>query len=153
MNRRTILSILAFALIFSLGCKKTFPDLTPPDEEKLIREYVAANHPKAIRDESGLYYEIINPGAGEANDITSTVNLNYTAKILKGDQFDAGNNKSFVVQNVIRAWKIALPKIKPGGRILIFVPSSLAYGSFTPKPEIPRYATLMFDLELIGYLK
>ncbi|RZK76119.1 MAG: hypothetical protein EOO92_15095 [Pedobacter sp.] len=153
MNKRTILSILAFSLIFTLGCKKTFPELTPPDEEKLIKDYVAINHPNAIRDESGMYYQVITPGDGAANDITSSVNLNYTAKILNGNQFDAGSNKSFVVQNVFRAWQIALPKIKPGGKIIIFVPSLLAYGKFTPKPEIPEYATLIFELELIGYLK
>lgn len=53
--------------------------------------------------------------------------------------------------NLIRGWEEALQMMHKGEKWLIIVPGELAYGAKGRAPDIPRDATLVFELELLDF--
>ena len=41
--------------------------------------------------------------------------------------------------------------MKTGSKWRLYVPSELAYGEYSPGPNIPPHSTLIFDVELLGF--
>jgi FKBP-type peptidyl-prolyl cis-trans isomerase FkpA len=153
MTKQTILYAIAVTLMFSVGCKKIEQEATLPAEDALIRNYLSTNKIEATKDKSGVYYQIMEPGAGDPVVYTSTVTVNYKGSLLNGQQFDDVANKDFLFINVMQGWQVGINKIRPGGRIKLFVPSSLGYGQYVPKPEVPANSVLVYDLELVAQKK
>jgi len=102
---------------------------------------------------SGLQYKIIKPGTGKSPTLQDTVVAHYRGTLLDGREFDSSYARNepttFPLGNVIKGWQEALPLIKEGGKMQIFVPSNLAYGGRSPGGIIGPNATLVFDIELI----
>lgn len=129
------------------GCK----NVTPESEEPQMQTYVAANNIAATRHNSGIYYQIINPGTGATPTLTSTVYITYTGKLLNGAVFDQLTDPSksgWELRGLIEGWQIGLPLIKKGGKIKLIIPSSLAYGC-NGRGSIPPNAVLYFDIDII----
>jgi len=98
---------------------------------------------------SGMLYHIIEPGKGDTATICKSVNVTYVAKFNDStttSHFDS-STKTFPLGSLITAWKSGIPLIKPGGRILLYVPPTLAYGQWGNGP-IPGNAYLYFDIRL-----
>ncbi len=152
--KKSLLLLAFFALVFS-ACKKssnTTPTVDPAIQAKidddLIKAYIAANNLTAVKDPSGLYYQIIDPGSGTAPTVKSTVTVAYVGKLLNGSPFDSSSNYTALLGgNLIQGWKIGIPYIKPGGRILLIIPSALAYGP-PGKGSIPPNTVLIFTIDL-----
>ncbi len=53
------------------------------------------------------------------------------------------------LRRVIKGWKEGLQLIGEGGRIVLFVPSRLAYGRDGAPPSIKRNETLIFIIDLL----
>lgn len=153
MNKLTIIYAIAFALMFSIGCKKSDQDAPLPDEDAIIKNYLSSISSDAIRDKSGVYYKIMEPGAGDPVVYTSTVTVNYKGSLLNGQQFDDVSNKHIKYINAMQGWQVGINKIRPGGKIKLYVPSQLGYGRYVPKPEVPANSILVFDLELVSQQK
>ncbi|MEZ2337223.1 FKBP-type peptidyl-prolyl cis-trans isomerase [Mucilaginibacter sp. RCC_168] len=118
-------------------------------DDSLIRVYLKANPQiKAVKDPSGLYYQIIKPGTGVAPTEGSTVTVNYTCSLMGGQLYDKGSNFSRPLSSLVKAWQIAVPHLKPGGNMVLYVPSHLAYGAGGAGP-IPENAVLTFDIDLV----
>ena len=98
------------------------------DDDAIIAYLAAHTSITATKDASGLYYQILDPGTGAAITTNSTVVVNYAGKDIKDVQFEAKDNVSYIVSQLIPGWQIGLPKIKYGGKILLIIPSGLAYG-------------------------
>ena len=141
--------LITFALLLVLiaGCKDDDKDYAVIDE-KIITDYLAANNIDAQRDDSGLYYKIITPGTGDITPF-NTVEATYTGSFIDGEVFDARTGK-FSLVSFIRAWQIGIPKIGKGGKIQLFVPSALGYGS-KGSGDIPANTVLLFDVEVFDY--
>ena len=141
--------LITFALLLVLiaGCKDDDKDYAVIDE-KIITDYLAANNIEAQRDPSGLYYKIVNRGTGVITPF-NTIDAKYTGTFIDGEVFDANAGK-FSLVNFIRAWHIGIPKIGKGGKILLFAPSALCYGS-KGKGEIPANTVLLFEVEVFDY--
>ena len=120
-------------------------------DDKLIKSFIERNSLNATRDVSGVYYIIDKPGSGKEINSGSVVYPYYTGRLLDGTQFDSNTTDTTVnfplKGGVIPGWQKALPLIKEGGKMRIFIPSGLAYGS-NPQGSIKMNAVLDFDIEV-----
>lgn len=103
---------------------------------------------------SGLQYKIITEGEGTAPVATDIVEVHYRGTLLDGTEFDSsykrGEPISFPLNGVIPGWTEGLQLIKPGGKIELYIPSELAYGSRGAGGAIGPDETLIFEVELLG---
>ena len=111
---------------------------------------------------SGLFYHIENEGEGAPIQWGDYLQAHYKGYFLDGEVFDASRPKGkpmeFYVGNMIPAWNEALQLLKPGGRMLLFAPSSLAYGEEGVQDKsgeevVPPNEPLVFELEVVERLK
>ncbi|MBN4078591.1 FKBP-type peptidyl-prolyl cis-trans isomerase [Gammaproteobacteria bacterium AH-315-C21] len=104
--------------------------------------------------ESGLQYQIIEPGEGANPSATDSVTVHYKGTLLDGTEFDSSHKRgqpaTFPLNGVIAGWTEGVQLVKPGGTIKLFIPSDLAYGDRGSPPTIGPGATLIFDVELIS---
>jgi len=153
--KKILLLLFAPLLILSACSKKDDTNVDPVKQaaadDVTIKTYLAA-HPEitATKDASGLYYQIITPGTGANPTATSTVTVNYTGKLLNGTTFDTGTAFTSSLSSLITGWKIGIPLVKAGGRILLIIPSGLAYGS-QATGSIPANSVLLFTIDLTGF--
>ena len=73
----------------------------------------------------------------------------------KGDSFDsttAAAPFTFTLGagEVIVGWDLGIAGMRVGGRRRIVIPHDKAYGPAGRSPQIPRYATLLFEVELLA---
>lgn len=123
----------------------------PASEIERVQAYLTANNISATQHCSGLFYVIDNPGTGATPTVCNTVKVNYEGKLTDGTTFDKSTDPvDFPLTNVIVGFRNGVPLIKTGGKIRLFVPPSLGYGS-TPPPgsPIPANAILIFDVSLL----
>ncbi|MFN7703183.1 MAG: FKBP-type peptidyl-prolyl cis-trans isomerase [Chryseotalea sp.] len=113
-----------------------------------IKNYIDANSiANVVRHPSGLYYKVTKTGTGEFPTVFSTINFTYTGKFLNsGTVFDDGRLDALLF-NLVDGFKIGLPKLRAGGKITLYVPSYLGYGS-TASGAVPANSVLIFDVEL-----
>ncbi len=112
-----------------------------------------ASKPGVHTTPSGLQYKIITEGTGKKPTVTDTVLVNYRGATIDGVEFDSSYKRnapiSFPLNGVIPGWTEGVQLIKEGGKIQLFIPSNLAYGSRGAGGVIPPDATLVFDVELL----
>lgn len=125
------------------------------EETKSRNEFIAKNNITNQPSASGLIIVEQEPGTGEMIKSGQVASVKYTGKFLNGSVFDASDmhdGKPFDVNvgkgEVIPGWDEALQKMKKGGKAMLVIPSSLAYGAQGSGP-IPPYSSLVFDLEII----
>lgn len=103
---------------------------------------------------SGLQYKVIEAGDGPMPEPTDQVSTHYEGTLIDGTVFDSsyqrGEPATFPVNQVIKGWQEALPKMKVGSKWQIFVPSDLAYGERGAGENIGPNETLIFTIELLG---
>jgi len=103
---------------------------------------------------SGLQYEILKEGEGDSPTAKDTVKVNYKGTLLDGTVFDSSYDRgepiSFPLNGVIKGWTEGLQLTKVGGKIRLFIPSDLAYGTRGAGGKIGPNATLIFDVELLA---
>ncbi|MGX5819894.1 FKBP-type peptidyl-prolyl cis-trans isomerase [Chitinophaga lutea] len=111
-----------------------------------------------IAHPSGLYYKIMEKGNGR-----DTITLNnvpvviYTRSVLLQNRVvesSQGLPTSFdgrKLKDHIAGWQIGLPQISKGGRILMYIPSSLAFGPVGVNGVIPPNAILACDVTLVDF--
>ena len=135
-------------LVFEIDLIK----VTDAETEGDILVYLETNGLEAESAESGLYYEIENPGEGDPIAENSIVTVKYTAYFLDGTEFDASDDDGiqFKLQDVIPGFSEGLTYFKKGGNGRLFIPPSLAYGEEGVPNRIKRGAVLIFDIEIIS---
>ena len=128
------------------------------DERATIAGYLSTNSIAATEHPSGVFYTIVSPGAGATPAICSGINVKYKGSLIpSGAQFDAtvGNSSiSFQLGELIVGWQKALPMIKAGGKINLYIPPSLGYGAQPVYDQvgdirIPPNSYLKFEIELL----
>ena len=124
-------------------------------DAKLIQDFLAKNKIEAEQDASGIWYTITEPGTGGNPASTSKVKTHYKGMLLNGTVFDSsydrGQPLEFGLNQVIRGWQIAIPKLQKGGKGTFYIPSGLAYGPTGAGGVIPANAVLIFDVELLDF--
>jgi len=102
---------------------------------------------------SGLQYEVVKAGAGKTPVASDNVTVHYTGKLTDGTVFDSsverGEPATFGVGDVIPGWTEVLQLMKEGDKWIVYLPYDLAYGERGAGQDIPPYAALIFEVELI----
>lgn len=106
---------------------------------------------------SGLQYEVLASGNGDAPKASDNVEVHYTGKLIDGTVFDSsverGVPASFGVTQVIPGWVEALQLMHEGDKWRLYIPSNLAYGPNGAGGVIGPNMTLIFDVELLRVIK
>ena len=151
--------------VFSLSCSKKNDACNydacaisaPASEVIQLESYLSsAGITTATKHCSGMYYSIDAAGSGSTATICSYVGVKYTGMLTNGSIFDQSTTPvNFQLGGLIEAWKKGIPLIKPGGKIKLYCPPSLAYGSQEIRNSsgaviIPANSILIFEIELVA---
>ncbi len=102
---------------------------------------------------SGLQYKVVSSGTGKSPSATDNVTVHYTGKTIDGNVFDSsvqrGQPASFGLGQVIRGWTEGLQLMHEGDKFIFYIPQELGYGERGAGGQIPPFATLIFEVELI----
>ena len=122
--------------------------------EKFLAEN--AKKPGVTTTASGLQYEVLKPGAGAKPTPSNQVTVHYVGTLLNGKEFDSSVRRrepaTFGVTQVIQGWVEGLQLMPLGSKYKFYIPANLAYGERGAGGDIPPYATLIFEVELIKIL-
>lgn len=112
-----------------------------------------ATKPGVHTTPSGLQYKVITEGHGKSPKSTDTVLVHYRGTTIDGTEFDSSYKRnepiSFPLNGVIPGWTEGVQHMKEGGKMQLFIPSNLAYGSRGAGGVIAPDSTLVFDIELL----
>lgn len=144
---------LALLLSFANACGTkencTSPTKTAPASEVTnLEAYLTAQGITATKDSRGFYYAITVPGGSAKPTICSTISVKYTGRLQNGTIFDSSNGATFNLSQLIVGWQQGIPYIGKGGKITLYLPPSLGYGS-SASGSIPANSILIFEIELI----
>jgi FKBP-type peptidyl-prolyl cis-trans isomerase len=105
---------------------------------------------------SGLYVHDLVVGTGAIADSMATAEVHYTGWLADGTKFDTSLERQETfrftvgIGQVIAGWDEGVRGMRVGGKRRLVVPPKLGYGDVGAAPVIPRMATLVFDVELVG---
>lgn len=109
--------------------------------------------PDIVTLNSGIQYKIVKKGTGKLPKIKDTVTVKYRGTLLDGTEFDSsykrGESDSFKLSDMIPGFSQAMIQVPDGSKVIIYIPSLLAYGE-KGNEGIPPYAAVIFEVELNG---
>ncbi len=116
--------------------------------------------PEVVKTGSGLEYVVLEEGAegGKSPTAGEMVVVHYEGRFVKdGTTFDSsfqrGQPAVFPADKVIPGWVEMLKLMKTGDRVMVHIPSQIAYGEKgTPDGFIPPEADLQFEVQLLDVL-
>ena len=103
---------------------------------------------------AGVLYRTLETGQGSTSPrLNSVVSVHYKGTLINGREFDNSWKRNcpeaFRLNEVIEGWQIALLRMHPGSRWIVYIPYTMGYGTRTSGP-IPAYSTLIFEVELLN---
>ncbi len=122
-------------------------------------KFLAENKTKegVVELPSGLQYQIITEGTGVKPAETDTVEVHYRGTLIDGTEFDSsyerGETAKFPLNRVIKGWTEGLQLIGEGAKVMLYIPSNLAYGEQNTGGKIKPNSTLIFEVEMIKVSK
>ena len=102
---------------------------------------------------SGLQYQVLKEGNGKKPSATDQVVCHYEGTLIDGTIFDSSYQRNqpatFGLNQVIAGWTEGVQLMQEGAKYRFFIPYNLAYGERGAGAQIPPFAALVFDVELI----
>ena len=102
---------------------------------------------------SGLQYQVLKEGNGKKPSAIDQVVCHYEGTLIDGTVFDSSYQRNqpatFGLNQVISGWTEGVQLMQEGAKYRFFIPYKLAYGERGAGAQIPPFATLVFDVELI----
>ncbi len=132
-----------------------------------ILSITACSKQAATQGKAGSVTELVKTdtkvGEGAEAIEGRSVSVHYTGWLYdevapdhKGRRFDSSRDRGqpFEFQlgasRVIRGWDQGVQGMKVGGQRTLVIPSNLGYGPIGAGEAIPPFATLIFEVELVG---
>ena len=110
------------------------------------------------KKDGGVKKTITKPGTGVEMPYTgSKVHVHYTGRLQDGTKFDSSRDRpgffSFQLGKgeVIKGWDLTVPTMKINEVCEIVLAPEYGYGENGFPPSIPKNATLIFEIELLGW--
>lgn len=111
------------------------------------------------RRDSGLYVQVLEEGEGEPAEPGDSMAVHYTVWFPDGRKLDSSRDHRppeplpMVLGQtaLIEGWTQGVTGMRLGERRRLVVPYDLAYGASGRPPQVPPYATLVFEVELAGH--
>ena len=102
---------------------------------------------------SGLQYQVLKEGNGKKPSATDQVVCHYEGTLIDGTVFDSSYKRNepatFGLNQVSAGWTEGVQLMSEGAKYRFFIPYNLAYGERGAGAQIPPFAALVFDVELI----
>lgn len=149
---------LLFITVFSISCGSCSkeettcdpPQVTVPQEELTrLTDFLNSKNITAELDARGFFYTIAAQGDGKYPSACSQVTVNYKGTLTNGAIFDKRDGTGFDLSHLISGWRLGIPMIAPGGKITLYLPPSLGYGS-SASGGIPGNSILIFEIDLLA---
>jgi FKBP-type peptidyl-prolyl cis-trans isomerase len=108
-----------------------------------------------MADTNGLKIKDLKVGKGPEVKDGDTVVMHYTGWLEDGKKFDSSVDRKepfetpIGVGYVIKGWDLGVVGMKVGGKRKLTIPHELGYGKYGVDPDIPGFATLIFEVELL----
>lgn len=109
--------------------------------------------------DGGVLKEITKPGTGPAVQAGQTVFAHYTGKLADGRVFDSTIGKPHRAEHgfyfqigagqVIKGWDVGFASMRVGESAVLTIAPEYGYGDAGIAGQIPRKATLIFEVELL----
>ena len=110
---------------------------------------------KVVTTDSGLKYQDLKVGTGDAAKKGDVVEVHYTGWLAKnGKKFDSSLDSGEPFEfplgagKVIKGWDVGVVGMKVGGKRKLWIPPSLGYKG-RRMGEIPPNSELIFEVELL----
>lgn len=130
-------------------------------DQNAIVDYAMEQLIPLKRTPTGLFYYVQKAGEGPLLNWGDYIKVDYQGYFLDGKLFDDTRRRNkplqFYIGNMIQGWNEGLQHVAPGGRILLAVPSPLAY-STDGLPDgkggllVPGDTPLIFEVEVLEKL-
>ncbi|WP_177230570.1 FKBP-type peptidyl-prolyl cis-trans isomerase [Chitinophaga sp. CF118] len=158
--------ILRYYLLFLLvltGCSKqeyaneTYEGVvdTIAKQDVQIQAYISSHNLTMQKDPTGMYYKIYLAGDSLRMTENSVPTIIYTRSNLQDSLLDASfgstNFDGRKLKDHIVGWQIGLQQIGKGGKILMIIPSPLAFGKEAVGNIIPANTILVCEVELVDF--
>jgi FKBP-type peptidyl-prolyl cis-trans isomerase FkpA len=105
----------------------------------------------AIKDPSGLRYNVTTPGSGSKPTLSNTVYFSYTGKVLKtGVVFGESTSlvSSYLGTTVPPGLQTGFQQIQPNSSVTFYIPSSLAFGlNSSAKSGITANSNIIYTVQ------
>ena len=106
---------------------------------------------------SGVRWLDLRPGSGDPVPAGATVTVHYIGFLSTGKRFansiEKGKPATVPLKDVIPGWREGIPGMQVGGKRRLIVPANLGYGAKGFKEVVPPNSTLVYEIELIGFVK
>lgn len=109
------------------------------------------------RRESGLYVQALEEGEGPRATAGDSLYVHYTVWFPDGRKLDSSFDENpprplpmvLGQTRLIEGWTEGVTGMRPAEKRRLVVPYDLAYGAAGRPPQVPPYATLVFELERV----
>lgn len=145
---------------YRLKMIESIKDNYPEETQRAYAEmqaYFAENGIVATPTASGLYYVMTQEGNGEMPEVGDNVKVHYTGKLLNGKVFDSSIERGEPIEvpigkgYVIPGWDEGIMLMSKGEKGVLYIPYYLAYGDRGAGADIPPFANLIFEVELVDF--
>ena len=156
MKKLIFAAVCVITIGYFISCSKTTTGYiscsgVEPAQDSSALLHFAADSIAVTPDTSGIYYQILDSGAGVSPVGSSGLTVTYFGRLMDNTIFDSASNSNLgglLLNQLIPGWQIGLPKIKKGGHIKLLIPSALAWGCQGSGTAIPPNAPVYFDIYL-----
>jgi FKBP-type peptidyl-prolyl cis-trans isomerase len=105
------------------------------------------------KSESGLHFKVLEAGSDAKPTMADRVLVHYKGTLIDGTPFDSSYDRGapteFPLGGVVEGFGEGLTKVGAGGKIILYIPSELGYGSQGAGALVKPGATLIFECELV----
>ncbi len=155
------LRALGMAVLTAVGLTSAAAAQTPAEANlKAGEAFLAktAQSPGTVVLPSGVMYRTISraPGNDAKPLVSDIITIHYHGTLIDGTVFDSsvdrGQPATFPLSRLIPAWQQVIPLMEVGDEVILYTPSSAAYGPRSAG-QIPANSALIFRVQLIGIQK